>query len=700
MSPSPVETLATLYGLTTRYLDASNKPRTCSDEAIMAVLRILGADITRPDDAPAQIELRRAQLWQPGLPAVVTVWDNEPGSFVLQAPASKLKGIGSIQVELEQGETLSVPVRFDECPTLETTGSGKSKSARIGVPLPPKIPVGYHTLHLEAGPVRYTSLLLSAPAKATAPQIRWQKRPPAGAFLPLYSAYSATGIGLGNLSDLEKWVKWASECGLGFFATLPLLSTFLTNPFEPSPYAPASRLFWNELVADVRHGGLLTAPPGLSADEVQQAVASAHQEPFVDYPKQHKLQFQALKSIARQFFCENGPNSAEFQAFLAEYPDVYDYAAFRAFTDTTGQPWPQWSKGTDPVASAADGALTELKNAYVMAQYLCHQQLGRIGNNRAGLYLDLPVGVHPDSYDVWKHRDLFAVGAAAGAPPDPLFSKGQNWGFPPMHPVHLSKDHYGYFRAMVRRPMRYAAMVRLDHVMSIHRMYWVPENFKATDGVYVHYPAQDLAAILCIESARTGCVVAGEDLGTVPEIIRDIMRDRGMLRLYVGQFSVSSDPKIGLVVPPPHSIACLNTHDMPPFAAFWRETDLDDQVDLGLLDESEEQHERQRRKTIRKSLLLHLLQRGVLSDDPSLEDILAGLLIKLSESNATCVVVNLEDLCLELIPQNTPGTWKERPNWRRRARYSLEKFIDNPKIAQMLARIVSARPQIWHDDDE
>ncbi|NUN12326.1 MAG: 4-alpha-glucanotransferase [Myxococcales bacterium] len=697
MSNSSVETLAALYGLTTSYTDAANKPQTCSEEAIIAVLRILGVDVLTSDDVERQLETRRAELWRPGLADVTTLWADERNVCFLQGPASRFKGVITAHAGFENGETKSFPIRIDDCRVVATIGTGKSKQVRLEVPLFSEFPIGYHTLHMEVGSSMYTSFVISAPAKGISPQTRWPNGPPVGAFLPLYSLFSSRGIGLGTLADLEKIVRWAGELDLGFFATLPLLSTFLTEPFEPSPYAPASRLFWNELYADVRNEELFQPLSGVSASDIDAATADAYCTPFVDYPKQHKLQFSALKSASKTFFVGNEPNSDAFQAFLASYPDVYDYATFRARTDITGRPWPSWSTDADFDVSDAKSPSTELENAYVLGQYLCHRQLTRIGNiKKTGLYLDLPVGVHPDSYDIWKHRDLFAVGAAAGAPPDPLFSKGQNWGFPPMHPTNLKKDNYGYFRAMVQRPMKYAAMVRLDHVMSLHRMYWVPEGFKATDGVYVQYPAQHLAAILCIESARTGCVVAGEDLGTVPELVRDIMSARGILRLYVGQFSVSPDPNIGLVPPSPQTIACLNTHDMPTFASFWRETDLDDQVDLGLLDETEERHERLRRKTIRKSLLLHLQKRGVLPDEPVLEDVLSGLLTRLSESPAACAVINLEDLWLELLPQNTPGTWKERPNWRRRARYSLENILGNSRITQLLKQLASNRPKNWN----
>ncbi|HEY0304886.1 MAG TPA: 4-alpha-glucanotransferase, partial [Longimicrobiales bacterium] len=301
--------------------------------------------------------------------------------------------------------------------------------------------------------------------------------------------------------------------------------------------------------------------------------------------------------------------------------------------------------------------------------------------------------------DVWSNPDLFVTGVSAGAPPDAFFTKGQNWGFPPLNPRVLRGQRYEYLRRVLRTQLRYAGMLRIDHVMSLHRLFFVPAGYEATDGVYVSYPQDEMYAVLTIESQRHESTIVGEDLGTVPSEVRKSMKRHGVKRMFVVQFEAGADhPPIR--TPPADAVASLNTHDMPPFAAFWNALDVDMRLEMGLIVEDDVEKQRAHRDDVARALSAHLRHHGVL-DDGALDRLfsrkadtptaLGGLLELLARSPSYLTLVNLEDLWLEEEPQNVPGTSQEKPNWRRRLRYTLNELRNNPELNDMLRRVHDGR---------
>ncbi len=248
-----------------------------------------------------------------------------------------------------------------------------------------------------------------------------------------------------------------------------------------------------------------------------------------------------------------------------------DYAAFRAAWDARKAPWPTWP------APARDGLLREgdfggqAKRYHLFVQWALHLQLRELSSGpRKLLYLDLPLGASYDGYDVWRRRDLFALEASAGAPPDDFFTKGQDWGFPPLHPERSREEGHAYFRECLANQLRYAGTLRIDHVMGLHRFFWIPKGAGPAEGTYVRYPAEELYAVACLESVRHRARIVGEDLGTVPRYVRPAMARHGILRMFVAQFGLSPDPRRALGGIPRACVASVNTHDMPTFASFWK----------------------------------------------------------------------------------------------------------------------------------
>src|SRR5688572_3408530 len=366
------------------------------------------------------------------------------------------------------------------------------------------------------------------------------------------------------------------------------------------------------------------------------------------------------------------------------HPHAADYARFRAVCDRRRVGWHHWPERLRGGTINDSDFAPEDYRYHLFAQWQAEEQLGRTAAARAdgaaALYLDMPLGVNPNSYDAWRFRELFVEGVAAGAPPDPLFTGGQNWGFRPFHPGALRTSRYAYLIEALRHHFRHASILRLDHVMSLYRLFWVPEALPATRGVYVRYHEDELFAVLVLESARHQAVVVGEDLGTVPAAVRRSMERHNVQRMHVVQFEASPDRNPPVQPPPERVVASLNTHDMPTFAGFWQGSDIDDQLELGLIDD-DEYAIAQRRRAVLRERLGRLLGAGANADVALVRD---GLLHRLAESAARYVLVTLEDLWLEERPQNVPGTSTERPNWQRRSRRTLDDIVRSDAVNRSL----------------
>jgi 4-alpha-glucanotransferase len=307
---------------------------------------------------------------------------------------------------------------------------------------------------------------------------------------------------------------------------------------------------------------------------------------------------------------------------------------------------------------------------------------------QVGLYLDVPLGVHPHSYDVWRERESFVRDIAVGAPPDPAFCSGQNWSFPPLHPRRIRQSGYRYLRACWRLQMKQTSMIRIDHQMGLHRLFWIPHGMETSHGLYVSYPAEELYAILALESQINHCTVVGEDLGIVPPEVRPAMEKHGVFRLFVGEYELVCGNNLAEI--PAQSVASLNTHDMFPFASFWEEKDIAERRRLKLIDAAAADLELAERKAAKQILfaILRSQHPGLAYNDTAA--VLAAFLQSLSLSRAYALLLNLEDLWLEIAPQNVPALVL-RQNWSHKARYRLEELGGLPQLRSLLDMVNRAR---------
>jgi len=549
---------ATGLGVETSYWDVEGMLHHASEATLRAVVDVLEADA---HDGAA----RRVQPVVVSRGGRVAIGDGRGTHLVLA-----------------DGATLDVPA-----------GAGY-------VELPPDVPIGCHRLHVDvAGGDETVTVVVPPPNMPRAAALDGG----CGLFVPAYALWESDRPqpSFGHLAELAARLHRA---GVDVLSTLPLYAALLDEPFDPSPYAPASRLHWNELYLD--DGGLPAGPP-------------VPETTFIDWRSLARRRRDQLLAAAGEL---DSALHAELDRFTSARPDIVDYASYRAPRE------------------AGDGRPAALvRRSHELAQYLANRQLAAIeGPGRATLALDLPIGSHPDGYETWAFPELFADGMSVGAPPDEFFTEGQDWGFPPPLPGTGRRNGHGLWQRLVARAGEHASMLRIDHVMGVHRLWWIPAGAGAADGVYVRYPREELLAVIAAEAHRAATTIVGEDLGTVPDAVREAMRRWDMVGMYEEQFLADGRPR-GAV--PARSVAGIRTHDMPAFAAF-----------VGAARAAEPYRAR----------LEHELGRPVGATPGGLLD---AALERLAASDAYLVLADLDDLTGETVPHNVPGrvlptTWRRR----------------------------------------
>ncbi len=684
-----LQELARLYGLQTTYDDATGRRQEISPDSLIRVLQILGAPLRRAAEAPGALRERRQALWRHALEPVSVAWDGRADGLTLRLPERQAAGRVRCCLLREDGAELAWEAALDDLPARESAEVEGVTYVAKALPLPGEVHAGYHRLEVAADGGFLQTLLVSAPRRAYAPpagERTW------GVFLPLYALRTERGGGAGDFTDLGRLLDWVHGLGGGVVGTLPLTAAFLDEPLECSPYSPASRLFWNEFYLDVEALPELAECPearALLADaDFARETAALRALPHVEYRREMARKRRVLAELARSFFRSDSVRRGEFERWRAARPEAEAYARFRAVGERLRRPWPEWP------APLRDGTIgpgdfdEAARDYHLYAQWAAEGQMqalaARARRAGPGLYLDLPLGVSGHGYDVWREREAFAVEASGGCPPDTVFPAGQDWGFPPLHPDGIRARGYRYVLAYLRQQLKYAGILRIDHMPVFHRLWWVPRGASARDGVYVRYPAEELYALFSLESHRHKAMLVGEDLGTVPPEVPESMARHNVHRMYVIQYALTPDPKAALPPVPADSVASVNNHDMPPFAAYWSGADIGRRQQLGLLGGLDPDKEREQRAALLDALVAFLRRAGRLDEADDSESVLRACLAHLAASGPRVTLVSLEDLWGETEPQNTPSTGEECANWRRKARYSLEEFGRLPAVVELL----------------
>lgn len=644
-----LRSLATAMGVHTTYTDGLGRDVEVAPDTLVRACAALGAEIERSGDAPEALRAWRASQAEQLVPPVLIAWDGVLGPVALSGD-----GPFRARLHLEDGSVVF----------LEASGA----EIRVRRPLP----LGYHRLTVESGPRAEGCTVIAAPRHA------W-RRPESGRSWGLgahLAALRSTGSrSLGDLHDLENLCRWVGFHGGDLVTVLPLLPTFNQPPAEPSPYSPVSRLFWSELILDLGAAHRAVDPP--------------------DWLDVTRSDAEVRAAIERM----PAPEPSAIDDELARY------ARFRGAQVRLGRNWRDWPAHARAGALGPSDVDPDEERFHLVAQTMARDQLGalrrRLEEDGIRLGLDLAVGVHPDGYDPWSRQSLFAAGMSVGAPPDPGFPSGQDWGFSPVLPEESRREGHRYLAASIAHQAALSGVLRIDHIMAVTRLYWIPHGFGLHEGTYVAYPADELFALLTLESNRNRCEVVGENLGTVPDEINHALPRHRIWGMYLAEFeAMGEDPR----PPSAEQVAHIGTHDTPTLAGWIVGNDIDERVRTSLLADAAAPAEREARSEGVERLA------RTLGCDPSEPDVLLEKLLEwLGRSSSPLVIPWLEDLWLEPHQVNLPGTRSsERPNWQRPMARLLDDLLADPDVDARIRRLQWARastssegwpeaPESWRD---
>ncbi|MEG3133694.1 4-alpha-glucanotransferase [Rouxiella sp. T17] len=688
MQGEQLEQAAKRAGISSRFINMEDEEQQVSPETQQALLEAMG----RADDEPDPGPLPPVKVFIAGKP--LTLNPRGEGDF-------------DWQLALENGDILEGKGLFGQ-PLL----------------LGKELALGYHHLTLSWQQKSWGCRVIIAPARCYEPDALLDNQKLWGACVQLYTLRSESNWGVGDFGDLKQMVKELGERGGAFVGLNPIHALYPANPQSASPYSPSSRRWLNVTYIDVNAVEEFQqsdeAQRWWNLPETKQALEAARGLDYVSYEQVMALKLTALE-LAWQTFRQVPPASQrkrDFRSFAllggeslkqqAIFDALHVYFS-RSAPDQWG--WPAWPEAyQDPqsheVAEFCEQYASEV-DFYLWLQWLAHEQFAECYQASLaldmpiGLYRDLAVGVAEGGAETWCNRGLYCLGATVGAPPDKLGPQGQNWGLPPMDPNVMKAKAYQPFIDMLRANMSSCGALRIDHVMSLLRLWWIPKSQKADKGAYVSYPLDDLLAVLALESHRHQCMVIGEDLGIVPKEIVASLQDSGVYSYKVLYFE--HDKKRLFVAPQDYveqAMATITTHDLPTLRGYWQGDDLRLGETLGIYPDAKvlANLEDDRAKT--RQALLDALHRHhcVPKDFPKQADNLAmnptlnlGLQRYLADSASALLGLQPEDWLDMNTPVNVPGTDTEYPNWRRKLSETLETMFADKRIDTLLADLDKRR---------
>ncbi len=523
--------------------------------------------------------------------------------------------------------------------------------------LPTDLPLGYHRLHQD---VRSRPLIVTPPRCHPGAALRGF-----GFTVQLAAVRSAQSWGIGDLRDLEALGSWAAGLGACVLAVSPLHAALPIAPVERSPYYPASRLFLNPLHL---------RPEPEDDPEVRSLAATARRLDLDRRIDRDRVVALKMAALERLFAITPGANDAADRA-LRERPHLRDLALFSAVAERHGRDWRDWPhrlKDRERAAlAAAESELAPRVRFHAWVQSELDRQL-RAAGRTLPLVADLAVGVHPGGADAWIFQAVLAPGVSVGAPPDSFNSLGQDWGLPAFDPWKLRAAGYRPFVETLRAALRHAGGLRIDHVMGLERLWWIPAGAGPAEGAYVRYPVDDLLGIVALESVRHRAVVIGEDLGTVPRGLRARLRRRGLLGYVLLLFDDRPPERW-----PRSAVAAVTTHDLPTVAGLWEGTDLAFRRQVGLPADAEEARALRAR-----------LSRGGLPPGAGVEAAILHAHRALGRSPCRLVMASLEDVAAVRERPNQPGL-RASSNWSLALPAPLEQLTAGPRagaVAEALRR--------------
>ena len=675
LAPSLVE-LARRYGIATEYEDWTGRRVPVGEATLMAVLAALGVAAGTERERNVALTAKLRSYWARRLPATIVGRTGAPTRFWAHvthgAPAE-------VWLQLEDGTVRGGVQQVDNfTPPFELDGRWAGEASFV---LPADLPLGYHRVHLRSGDLQTSTALIMTPDWLGLPEQLGARRA-WGLAAQLYSVRSRQSWGVGDLIDLTDVAVWsASRHGADYLLVNPLHAAGFSGPtrrMEPSPYLPTSRRFVNPIYLRVE--SIPEFADLIKRSRVRRLRSDvqrrAQRLDAIDRDSAWAAKREALKLLHAV------PRSAGRELAYAAFRDregsaLDDFATWCALAEKYGGDWHSWPAslqhpGGDGVAKFVKKN-SDAIDFHRWLQWQLDEQLASAQSQalRAGMALgimhDLAVGVHPHGADAWALQDVLALGVTAGAPPDEFNQLGQDWSQPPWRPDRLDEEEYRPFRALIRAVLRHAGGVRIDHIIGLFRLWWIPKGAPATEGTYVRYDHEAMIGIVALEAHRAGAVVVGEDLGTVEPWVRDYLLLRGLLGTSILWFELDRDGNGGPLPAERWREYCLSsvtTHDLPPTAGYLAGDHVRLRESLGLLTRPVAEELESDRAEL-AAWMAELRRVGLLEageDDPEL--IILALYRYLGRTPSRLLGVALTDAVGDRRTQNQPGTTDEYPNWR------------------------------------
>jgi 4-alpha-glucanotransferase len=712
----PIRRLGELYGINSSYTDFWGKRRRVSAATARALLTAMGVAAGTPREVAGSLREAEARPWRRMLAPVRVVAPAASPEITFTLPARHGGATLDWTLAQEDGDIHEGRLIPDDLPVAAAAEVEGKSYRRWRMALPADLPHGYHRLSMTMRGRSHARGFLQLIVTPTRCHGRGRNARLWGLTAQLYGVRSQRNWGIGDFADLAHLAEQAAALGASSIGVNPLHALFPADASHISPYSPSSRLFLNacyldpETVPDLAESSEARALLGDSGfrGELDRTRAAE----LVDYPAAWRLKLRVLELLFRSFrqrhLAGSSARAEAFAAFRTQMGEALEqHARFDALHEhalsTTGTwSWKEWPEPLRrPDSPEVDAFAREHRDRvdfFAYLQWQADQQLeraqarARAAGMPLGLYNDIAVGVSPAGATAWANPGVILSGVSVGAPPDLFNLHGQNWGLAPLSPVGLREDAYAMFNSTLRHNMRHAGAVRIDHVMGLQRLFWIPEGAAPADGAYVRYPFADLAHIIALESERHRCLVIGEDLGTVPRGFRPAMQRAGLLPCRVLYFEREQG---GTFVPPGgyprRALVSVSTHDLPTLRGFWTGRDLrwrDLFARFPDGDASKNAHAERNRDRV---LLLQALRRAGLlpagldpehpPDEPSDELVLA-VHRYLARTPGDLLMVQIEDALGEEEQPNLPGV-AEHPNWRRKLGSNLERLADGTMVGQI-----------------
>jgi 4-alpha-glucanotransferase len=716
MSSSTFEELldraAALRGIEPGYWDIFGRRHATTTAGKQAILRAMGWAAGSVTELEQSLAANTRRQWQRLAPVTVVALENDAVELPLSLPVDSLGQSVTVEVRREDGHAETLGLNANNLPQSDSIAMEGRTWVRALARLPVELPLGYHDISVQCGAAKATTRYIVAPRQAfNQPQLARGGRA-AGIAIGLYGLRSARNWGCGDFRDLLAVIDWAPEgLSASFVALNPLHAIHNRRPFNTSPYLPNCIFYQNFLYLDIE--GMEDYAASRRARRLRESAAVAREieelraAEFVEYERVSALKLQFLKLVFVQFLREwrrGGPRAREFDAFRAREGELLErFAIYSALDEYLHRRnpdlwlWTEWPvEYRDPESAETRAFAKKHWRSVMFYQYLQWQIDGQLRAAQAqararrmpiGLYHDLALATDQFGCDLWAHRPFFVSGCRVGAPPDDFAPKGQDWGFPPPNSQRHFEDGYRLFAESIRRNCRHGGALRIDHVMRLFRLYWIPDGSDATQGAYVREMSEDFVRILALESVRNQVMVIGEDLGTVEPEVREALARFGILSYRLFYFEKHKDGTFRAAAEyPPQALVSSTTHDLPTLAGFWIGADIEARRKAGAIDEDARLTQWASRTDEKQKMLDRLFAEGLLRDDlprkaeayPELTgDLHQAAIGFLARTPSQLLAVNQEDLTKETAQQNLPGTTWQYPNWGRKMRYPVEDLRAN-----------------------